>query len=75
MTTATLPVLSPISSLEAIVQAVNAIPLLSVEREVELGRRFATRGSFRRRDLVLSHLRLVVAVARNYMGYGCRRPT
>jgi RNA polymerase sigma-32 factor len=71
MTTATLPVLSPISSLEGYVQAVNAIPLLSAEREVELGRRLReTEDLSAARDLVLSHLRLVVAVARNYMGYG-----
>ena len=71
MTSATLPVLSPISSLEGYVQAVNAIPLLTVEREVELGRRLREQEDLTAaRDLVLSHLRLVVAVARNYMGYG-----
>ncbi|MBL0143672.1 MAG: RNA polymerase sigma factor RpoH [Betaproteobacteria bacterium] len=71
MTSATLPVLSPVSSLEGYVQAVNAIPLLSVEREVELGRRLReTEDLTAARDLVLSHLRLVVSVARNYMGYG-----
>jgi RNA polymerase sigma-32 factor len=71
MTTATLPVLSPISSLEGYVQAVNAIPLLSVEREVELGRRLREKEDLTAaRDLILSHLRLVVSVARNYMGYG-----
>jgi RNA polymerase sigma-32 factor len=71
MTTATLPALSPVSSLEAYIQAVNAIPLLSVEREVELGRRLREKEDLTAaRDLVLSHLRLVVAVARNYMGYG-----
>jgi RNA polymerase sigma-32 factor len=71
MTTATLPALSPVSSLEAYVQAVNTIPLLSAEREVELGRRLKESGDLTAaRDLVLSHLRLVVAVARNYMGYG-----
>jgi len=71
MTTATLPALSPVSSLESYIQAVNAIPLLSVEREVELGRRLREKEDLSAaRDLVLSHLRLVVAVARNYMGYG-----
>ncbi len=71
MTAATLPVLSPISSLEGYFQAVNAVPLLSVEREVELGRRLRdTEDLSAARDLILSHLRLVVAVARNYMGYG-----
>jgi RNA polymerase sigma-32 factor len=71
MTTATLPVLSPVSSLEAYIQAVNAVPLLSAEREVELGRRLREKEDLAAaRDLVMSHLRLVVAVARNYMGYG-----
>ncbi len=71
MTSTTLPVLAPISSLESYIQAVNAIPLLSVEREVELGRRLREKEDLSAaRDLVLSHLRLVVAVARNYMGYG-----
>ena len=71
MTTATLPILSPVSSLEAYIQAVNTVPLLSAEREVELGRRLRESEDLSAaRDLVLSHLRLVVAGARNYMGYG-----
>jgi len=71
MTAYALPTLSPVSSLEAYIQAVNAIPLLSAEREVELGRQLREKNDLgAARDLVLSHLRLVVAVARNYMGYG-----
>jgi RNA polymerase sigma-32 factor len=71
MTTMTLPVLSPVSSLEAYVQAVHAIPMLTLEREVELARRLRDKDDLAAaRDLVLSHLRLVVSVARNYMGYG-----
>jgi RNA polymerase sigma-32 factor len=71
MTSITLPVLSPISSLESYVQAVNAIPMLTQERETDLGRRLKAEGDVTAaRDLVLSHLRLVVSVARNYMGYG-----
>ncbi|HRE13609.1 MAG TPA: RNA polymerase sigma factor RpoH [Usitatibacteraceae bacterium] len=71
MNTATLPIPSPISSLESYLQAVNAIPMLSPEREVELGRRLRQDNDLTAaRDLVLSHLRLVAAVARNYMGYG-----
>jgi len=71
MTTMTLPVLSPVSSLESYVQAVNAIPMLTAEREIELGRRLKESDDVTAaRDMVLSHLRLVVAVARNYMGYG-----
>ncbi|MGE5616972.1 MAG: RNA polymerase sigma factor RpoH [Bacillota bacterium] len=71
MTSMTLPVLSPLSSLESYVQAVNAIPMLTAERELELGRRLKEQNDLTAaRDLVLSHLRLVVSVARNYMGYG-----
>jgi RNA polymerase sigma-32 factor len=71
MSALTLPMLSPISSLESYVQAVNAIPMLSQERETELGRRLKAEGDVTAaRDMVLSHLRLVVSVARNYMGYG-----
>src|SRR6188768_903303 len=72
MTSMTLPAtLPPISSIEAYVSAVNAIPMLSPERETELGRRLKTGNDLTAaRDMVMSHLRLVVSVARNYMGYG-----
>ena len=72
MTTMTLPAtLPPISSLESYVAAVNRIPMLTPERETELGRRLRDANDLSAaRDLVLSHLRLVVSVARNYMGYG-----
>jgi len=39
MTSMTLPALPPVSSLEAYVQAVNRIPMLTLEKELELGRR------------------------------------
>jgi RNA polymerase sigma-32 factor len=70
--TMTLPAtLPPVSSLESYIQAVNAVPMLTQERETELGRRLVKTGDLAAaRDLVLSHLRLVVSVARNYMGYG-----
>jgi len=71
MTTMTLPALPPVSSPESYVTAVNAIPMLTQERETELGRRLSNENDLTAaRDLVLSHLRLVVSVARNYMGYG-----
>jgi RNA polymerase sigma-32 factor len=45
--------------------------MLTPERETELGRRLKSGNDLTAaRDLVLSHLRLVVSVARNYMGYG-----
>ena len=71
MTSMTLPALPPVSSLEAYVQAVNAVPMLTQERELELGRRLRETGDLTAASgLVMSHLRLVVSVARNYLGYG-----
>jgi RNA polymerase sigma-32 factor len=72
MTTMTLPAtLPPVSSLESYISAVNAVPMLTPERETELGRRLARDNDLTAAaDLVLSHLRLVVSVARNYLGYG-----
>ena len=71
MTSMTLPALPPVSSIESYVAAVNAVPMLTPERETELGRRLKEGNDLTAaRDLVLSHLRLDVSVARNYMGYG-----
>jgi RNA polymerase sigma-32 factor len=57
--------------LEAYIQSVNRFPVLTAEEEVGLARRFReTEDVEPARQLVLSHLRLVVAVARGYMGYG-----
>jgi len=67
----TLPALPPISSLESYIHAVNAVPMLTAERELELGRRLKEHDDLSAASgLVMSHLRLVVSVARNYMGYG-----
>jgi RNA polymerase sigma-32 factor len=53
------------------VQAVNAVPMLSSEREHELAVRFRTDGDLdAARELVVSHLRYVVRVARGFSGYG-----
>ena len=75
MTTMSLPALPPVSSPEAYVQAVNAIPMLTLEQEQEYGRRLRDHDDVTAASgLVLSHLRLVVSVARNYMGYGLPQP-
>ena len=67
--TMTLPV--PVGSLESYIQAVNRFPLLSLEEERDLARKFRAENDVEAaRQLVLSHLRLVVAIARGYMGYG-----
>jgi RNA polymerase sigma-32 factor len=72
MSSMSLPLaLPPVTSPESYVQAVNAIPMLTAERELELGRRLrATEDVSAASGLVLPHLRLVVSVARNYLGYG-----
>jgi len=58
-------------SLEAYIQSVNRLPLLSVEEEQRYARRWREENDVEAaRQLVLSHLRLVVAVARGYLGYG-----
>jgi len=68
-----LPVALPVAtgSLDAYVHAVNRFPLLSAAEELALARRFRSEEDIEAaRQLVLSHLRLVVAVARGYLGYG-----
>jgi RNA polymerase sigma-32 factor len=61
----------PTGSLEAYIQTVNRFPMLTVEEEQRLARRFREQNDLEAaRQLVLSHLRLVVALARGYLGYG-----
>ena len=61
----------PLGSLEAYVAQVSSIPMLGREEEMELARRFHEEQDLdAARDLVLSHLRFVVHIARGYMGYG-----
>src|SRR5437016_11144699 len=65
------PTPASLGSLDHYIQAVNRFPLLSAEQEVQLGRRLRDHNDLdAARQLVLSHLRLVVAVSRNYLGYG-----
>jgi RNA polymerase sigma-32 factor len=60
-----------LGNLDAYITAVNRIPMLSAEEEADLARGYRERGDLNcAGKLVLSHLRLVVAVARNYLGYG-----
>jgi RNA polymerase sigma-32 factor len=66
-----LPVPSAAGSLESYIQAVNHFPLLTQEQETEYARRLRDTGDLEAaRHLVLSHLRLVVSIARSYTGYG-----
>lgn len=58
-------------SLESYVQTVKAFPILSQQEETELARRFRQDEDLdAARQLIVSHLRVVVAIARGYMGYG-----
>ncbi len=58
-------------NLTSYIAAVNAAPILTAERERELAIRYHDEGDLEAaRELVLSHLRHVVKVARGFMGYG-----
>ena len=71
MTSFALPVRLAAGSVETYVQTVNGLPLLTVERERELARRYRGAGDLEAaRELVLAHLRVVVAISRGYLGYG-----
>lgn len=65
------PLPSLVGSLEAYIQAVKALPMLSADDEDRLARKLRDNDDLEAaRDLVLSHLRVVVSIARGYMGYG-----
>lgn len=60
-----------VGNLEAYIQSVKNFPILSPEEEFSLATRFKTEDDLdAARQLVLSHLRVVVSVARGYAGYG-----
>ncbi len=66
-----LPIPSALGSLDAYIGAVHQIPVLSVDEEQDLARRFRDELDLdAARELVHSHLRFVVHVARGYNGYG-----
>ena len=61
----------PVGSLDAYIQAVGAIPVLSKEDEQALSRRFNEHEDLdAARELVMAHLRFVVHIAKGYTGYG-----
>lgn len=69
--TMTMPIALNAGSLESYFQSVNAIPMLSAEEERSLAVRYSEEGDLEAaRQLVMSHLRFVVKVARGYSGYG-----
>jgi len=62
---------SAVGNLDAYIQAANRFPMLSETEEQSLARRFRDDEDLdAARQLVLSHLRLVVSIARGYLGYG-----
>jgi RNA polymerase sigma-32 factor len=69
--TLALPVPSLVGSLETYIATVNRFPLLTAEEELRLGRKLRDENDINAaRALVVSHLRVVVAIARGYLGYG-----
>ena len=67
----TLPTPSAVGSLESYIQSVNHFPMLTHEEELDLSARFRRDNDLdAARQLVVSHLRVVVSVARGYAGYG-----
>ena len=63
--------LPPIASLDLYIQAVNKIPLLTAEEESNLAKKLKENNDLdAARVLVMSHLRLVVSIARRFNGYG-----
>ncbi|HZX32804.1 MAG TPA: RNA polymerase sigma factor RpoH [Rhodocyclaceae bacterium] len=66
-----LPIPSAVGNLDAFIQAANRVPMLSEAEETRLAKRFRDEDDLdAARQLVLSHLRLVISIARGYLGYG-----
>jgi len=72
--TNTLPIpiaLNPEQGLSAYLRAINTLPMLSVEQEKTLARRYRQKSDLEAaRQLVVSHLRFVARIARGFSGYG-----
>lgn len=64
-------VIPAVGNLDAYISAVNRIPMLTLQREMALGTRLRTLNDLdAAREMVMSHLRLVVSISRQYLGYG-----
>ena len=60
-----------LGNIEAYISSINRMPLLSAEEEIELAQQLRNQGDLQAAGkLILSHLRLVVSIARQYLGYG-----
>ena len=74
MTSFTLPIPSATGSLDSYIQTVNRFPILSQQEETDLARRLRDHEDLdAARQLIVSHLRVVVSVARGYLGYGLQQ--
>jgi len=66
-----LPTISAVGSIDAYIQAARQVPMLTEEQEFALATRFREESDLdAARQLVPSHLRLVISVSRGYLGYG-----
>ena len=67
----TFPTISALGNLDAYIQSAKRFPILTQEEEFRLATRFREEQDLdAARQLVLSHLRLVISIARGYLGYG-----
>ena len=74
MTSFALPIPSTSGSLDSYIQTVNRFPILSQQEEYALARRLRDHEDLdAARQLIVSHLRVVVSVARGYLGYGLQQ--
>jgi len=65
------PIASAVGNIDAYIQAANRFPLLTEEEEFRLATSFREEEDLEAaRQLVLSHIRLVISIARGYLGYG-----
>ncbi len=66
-----LPLAVSTGSLDSYISAVNSIPMLTAEEEVELAKKVKDEGDLdAAQRMIMSHLRFVVHIARGYRGYG-----
>jgi RNA polymerase sigma-32 factor len=65
------PTIAALGNIDAYIQAAKRFPILTQEEEFRLATRFRDEEDLdAARELVLSHLRLVISIARGYLGYG-----
>ena len=66
----TMGMLAPVGNIDSYVKAINQVPMLEPEDERTLAKRLRDYGDIEAaRKLILSHLRLVVSIARSYSGF------